>query len=202
MKYLKIIFLLGVLVVMAFSNKRNVDVTMNLHPAMIDTMPVDICAVVTPQEIDAMNIFNNGAISKSYPEPDPVENFHACYYEFDRVPHRYGALGVQLMKAFSKEEAGNIFSEFKYDHHRIWGVNPETILHLADSACMTMNEGCADKCREAVLIVKQGFYVIWIQMKAPEGTLRDRLKTMAIKIVNMMYDRIPGLAPQYIRTKN
>lgn len=202
MKYLKIIFLFGIIPVMAFSNEKNTtDVVANLHPVMIDTMP-EICSVVTPQEIDAMNLFNNGLVTKYYSESYPVKGFHACYYEFDAIPHRYGMLSVQLQKTSSKKDANDIFWQFEKDHHDLWGVSPERILYLADSAAITINENCADLCWECVLIVKQGVYVIWVSFKAPDDTKRERMKTMGIRIVNLMYDRIPGLAPQVIKIRN
>jgi len=34
-----------------------------------------------------------------------------------------------------------------------------------------------------------------------ENTLRDRLKWAALKIVVMLFNRIPGLAPQFIRNR-
>jgi ferredoxin len=105
------------------------------------------------------------------------------------------------LKSPSKEEAGNVFQEFERGQHDLWGVSPERILHLADSASITMNKSCFEKCSECAVVVKQGEYVIFVNFKGPEDVLRERLKTMAIKIVNMMYDRIPGLAPQCIRNK-
>src|SRR6185436_3699725 len=112
MKYLKMLRLLCMVAIFFLSAFMKKASPIKTAPHSIwkttDTMP-NICNVITPAEINAMNIFNNGNITKSYPEPDPVEGFHACYYEFDATPYRYGAMSVQLHRAASKKDAGDLF---------------------------------------------------------------------------------------------
>ena len=197
MKNPKILILLLAVTTMAFAGKRPMTASTTQSFVKTDTMP-DICAVVTPREIDSLHIYTN-RLTKSYPEPDPVEGFNACYYEF--YDRDYPSLSVQLMKCETKQQAGDIFRMHMERDHEAWGSSPERLLHIADSACFTQHPKCSDKCFEAVMLVVSGRYVIWVNFRGQDNTLRDRLKWAALKIVQMLFDRIPGLAPQMIRNK-
>jgi hypothetical protein len=165
----------------------------------VDTMP-NICTVLPAEEIDALHIFNN-RLTKSYPEQDPIENFHSCYYEFYK-PNDFPMLSVQLVKYLSKQEAGSVFHQNVLDHYDTWGVDPERILHVGDSAFFGLNTNAYNKCDECSLIVNQGVYMVYVNFKGQMDEVpRERKKTIAITIVQRMYDRIPALAPSFIRSK-
>jgi hypothetical protein len=158
----------------------------------VDTMP-DICRVITSQEIESLHVFDL-RITNSYPEPDPVENFHACYYEFFEDAHRPARIGISLQKFSTKQDAADVITQFINDNLTT-GMLPETV-KLGHAARMTLHEGCNHTCMDATLVVSSGIYVIYIGFKAPDGTLRATLKQKGIKIVNMLFDRVPGLTPR------
>src|SRR3979490_1840488 len=116
MKNYRIILLLvvGLLFLLTGFKKQNgnrkipEDKSSGIVSTKVDTMP-NICTVLPPAEIDALHIFNN-PLTKSYPEQDPIENFHSCYYEFYK-PNDFPMLSVQLVKYLSKKEAGSIFHQ-------------------------------------------------------------------------------------------
>jgi hypothetical protein len=166
--------------------------------AVKDTMP-DICSILTGEYIDGLKIYTN-PITKVYPESYPIENFAACYYEFFK-PNDYPTLSVQLNKFKTKQEAGVMFLQNEMGHYNLWGVASERILHVADSVSFTQNVYCSDKCVEGALVVASGRYVISIIFKAQENTLRDREKEIALKILEKLFDTIPGLGPQYVRVR-
>lgn len=167
--------------------------------ARADTMP-NICSILPAGEIDALHIFDN-PLTKSYPERDPLENHQACYYEFYK-PNDFPSLSIQLTKLESKEEAREQFHIWVVSHNDLWGRYPEPIFGLADSAFFGYNQTDPTQCDECGLIAAQGVYVIYVLYKGQAETVsRDRKKANAIKIVHLMYDRIPGLAPSFIRNK-
>jgi hypothetical protein len=188
----KILLIVFSFLSMPFAGKKTIHSITHQYRISIDTMP-NVCTVLPEQDINALDIFGSGPITSSYPEPDPLEGFHGCYYEYNSVPRRYAALGVQLLRMGTKEEANDVFRNSEEDHHRVWLVFPERIPHVGDSASITMNSGCSDKCSECILVVKVGVHVIFVNFKGPEDTPRSKLKTAGLRIVQMMFDRIPGL---------
>ena len=118
-----------------------------------------------------------------------------CRYEFFK-PNDYPSLTIVLVKYDSKEEAAAGFHQSVLDHIDLWAREPERIPDLADSASFTLTPD-GDKCDECNLYAKQGVYLINTMFKGHyEEVLRERKKAGAIRIVKMMYDRIPGLSPK------
>jgi hypothetical protein len=203
-KIISLLFMVALFLLAGFKKQNgNIkiaeDKSSGIVSTKVDTMP-DICTVLPAAEIDALHIFNN-PLTKSYPEQDPIENFHGCYYEFYK-PNDFPMLSVQLVKYLSKKEAGSIFHQNVLDHYDTWGVDPERILHVGDSAFFGLNTNAHNKCDECSLIVNQGLYMIYVNFKGQMDEVpREKKKTIAINIVRMMYDRIPGLAPSLIQNK-
>ena len=88
------------------------------------------------------------------------------------------------------------------------------LLIATDAGIVTMNTVDQEffSCRNKLLdtsVVYASLFVdrneIWLALKdgliQAETVPRERKKTIAIKIVHMMYDRIPGLAPSLIRNR-
>lgn len=176
----------------AFAGKKTMRTFEPITNFPVDTMP-DICRVITSQDIESLHVFDL-RITNSYPEPDPVENFHACYYEFFEDAHRPARIGISLQKFSVNQDAEDVLKQFVNDNLNT-GMHPESI-KFGDAAWMSLHEGCNTTCMDATLIVRSGVYVIYVGFKAPDGTLRATLKQNGIKIVNMLFDRIPGLAPR------
>ena len=118
-----------------------------------------------------------------------------CRYEFFK-PNDYPSLTITLVKFDSKEEAAATYHQSVLDNIDLWAIEPERIPNLADSASFTLTPD-GDKCDECNLFAKQGVYLINMKFKGHyEEVPRARKKAGAIKILKMMYDRIPGLSPK------
>ena len=203
-KKIPLLFIAAIFILTGFKkqngNRKKVEGKWNgITSAMADTMP-NICSILPAGEIDSLHIFTN-RLTNCYPERDPIENHQACYYEFYK-PNDFPSLSIQLTKFESKEEAREEFHIRVVGHDDLWGRYPEPILQLADSAFFGYNQTDTTQCDECSLIAAQGVYVIYIIYKGQAETVpREKKKQIAMKIVRLMYDRIPGLAPSFIRNK-
>jgi hypothetical protein len=178
---------------MAFAGRKTIRFSKTKIIVLSDTMP-DICVIIPPADIEALNIFKAGPITHHYPEPDPVEGFTACYYEFNSIPRRYAALGIQLIKMTTKEDANDVFRNWEEDYARVWLTKPERIPKTGDSCSIFSDPACTeDKCPECMLIVKQGVYVMFVSFKGPEDITQSGVKSAGLKIIQMLYNRIPWL---------
>jgi hypothetical protein len=81
-------------------------------------------------------------------------------------------------------------------HLESWGIAPERLETGADSAYFSYEIMDTSKCDECHLVAIRGLYSVYISFKGqPDGMTREGKKMVALQILRMMYDRIPGLAP-------
>ncbi len=166
---------------------------------VMDTMP-DICTVLPGRDIEALQPFTH-PLSNNFPDPNAFETYTGCYYQFYTANNK-PQLAVRLIKWGSKEEAGAEFAQQVQSHFDHWGIAPERLNIEADSVYFGYNTEHQDLCDECGLVVAQGVYTIYISFKGEYETVtRARKKTVALHILRMMYDRIPGLAPSRILNK-
>lgn len=169
------------------------------HHLAKDTLP-DICTVLPAEEIAALIPFTN-PLSNSFPDPYPMENYKACYYEFWKE-NDYPGIKVSLLKFDSKEDALGSYNWYTEGHISLYEVAPERIFGLADSAFFGMDLGDTAKCNECALVMIKGVYEIIVAYKGQyKESGRIRKKLVAVKIAELMFDRIPGLASSPIRKK-
>ncbi len=164
-----------------------------------DTLP-DICTVLPAEEIAALMPFTN-SLSKSFQEPDPTEYYRACLYQFWKK-NDFPGIKVSLIKHVSKEEA---LVAYKWNIEGYLDPQltpPERLPGLADSAFFGSSSTDLLKCDECALVAISGVYQVIVAYKGQyEESPMLRKKQVAIKILGMMFDRIPGLAPSRIRNK-
>lgn len=99
----------------------------------------------------------------------------------------------------SKKEAGDDFRIF-FNSEWNTGVAPERLYGIADSAYFDYDFEDTAKCDECGLVASRGEYGIYIAFKGQyEKVPRARKKESALKILQVMYDRVTGLAPSRIR---
>jgi len=171
----------------------------NQIPALRDTMP-NICLTLPPQDMEALHPFTN-LLSNIFPDPNNFETYNGCQYQFF-TPGDKPQLAVRLIKWGSKQEAASEFRQQVQSHFDLWGLVPERLRGIADSAYFGFNADDTAKCDECGLVAIQGVYAIYISYKGQyENVTRARKKESALKILQMMYDRIPGLAPSRIRNR-
>lgn len=189
-----------VIILMAFTDHNPVDLRNNSSQNKTDTIP-QVCAYLTPEVIETVQPFTH-PLSKMFPDPDPLENFTGCYYQF-YTEDEYPQFAISLVKWSSKTEAAVDFNMFFQSHLDNWGFPPERIYGIADSAFFGFNADDTTKCDICGLVAIQGVYSIHIVFKGQyDKVTRARKKESALKILQLMYDRIPGLSPTRIRNDN
>jgi len=169
------------------------------HPVVADTMPT-ICTVLPGEEIAALRLFGS-PLSSSFPDPNSYETYNGCHYQFFTEKTK-AQIAVRLMKWGSKQEASAEFKQQVQSHFDHWGIAPERLRVEADSIYFGIETEDSTKCDECGLVAAQGPYTIYISFKGEYETVpRERKKMVALQILRMMYDRIPGLAPSRIRNR-
>ena len=109
-------------------------------------------------------------------------------------------MAVRFIKWESKNDAGNEYKQQVGSHFDHTGLAPEKLPGVADSAYFSINPEEANLCGECGLVAALGPYTIYISFKGQILEItRTRAKEVALQILKMMYDRIPGLAPSRIR---
>jgi len=164
-----------------------------------DTMP-NICTVLPGKDIEALHPFTT-PLSNSFPDPNNFETYNGCHYQFF-TDNDKPQLAVRMIKWGSKQEAIDEFKMQAQRHFEMWGISPERLSVEADSVYFGIEPMDNTKCDECGLVVVQGLYSIYISFKGQYETVtRESKKLVALLILRMMYDRIPGLAPSRIRNK-
>jgi len=164
-----------------------------------DTLP-DICTVLPAEEIAALMPFTN-SLSKSFPEPDPTENYKSCLYQFWKK-NDFPGIKVSLLKYNLKEEALIAYKSSMESYQDPQLIGFERLLNLADSVFWGSGSSDPLKCDECGLVAIRGVYQMIIAFKGQfDESLMLRKKAVAIKILEMMLDRIPGLLPSRIHNK-
>jgi hypothetical protein len=165
----------------------------------VDTMP-DICRVLPGQDIEALHPFTN-PLSKSFPDPNNYETYFGCQYQFFSNNDK-PQLAVRMIRWSSKQEGLDEYKMQVQRHFETWGISPERLMIGADSAYFVIEPMDTSKCDECGLVALQGLYSVYISFKGQyEKVPREAKKLVALQILRMMYDRIPGLAPSRIRNR-
>lgn len=168
-------------------------------PVSTDTIP-EVCNVLPGKDIEALHPFTT-RLTAAFPDPNAYETYTGCYYQFYTDSEK-PQLAVRLMKWASKEEAMDEFKMQAQRHFESWGLSPEKLSVEADSVYFSIEPMDSTRCDECHLVAIQGVYSIYISFKGQYGGLtREGKKLVALQILKMMYDRIPGLAPSRIRNK-
>jgi len=198
-----IIFTVLVSMTLAFAEQKHVQLPIHSfkhhNEIATDTLP-DICTVLPAEEIAALMPFTN-SLSKSYPEPEPTENYRSCLYEFWKK-NDFPGIKVSLSKYASKEEALTTYKWNLEGYLDPQLIGFERLPRLADSAFWGSGSSDPLKCDECALVAISGAYEVIIGYKGQyEESPMLRKKLVAIKILELMLDRIPGLAPSRIRNR-
>lgn len=198
-----ILFIVIVSMTLAFRKQKQTQSSFRLftqHDRMAtDTLP-DICTVLPGEEIAALMPFTN-PLSKSFPEPDPIESYRACLYQFWKK-NDFPAIKVSLLKYLSKEEALVAYKWNLQGYLDPQLTPPERLFGLGDSAFFGSGSTDPLKCDECALVAISGVYQVIVAYKGQfEESPMLRKKLVAIKILELMFDRIPGLAPSRIRNR-
>lgn len=163
-----------------------------------DSLP-DICTVLPEADITRLSPFTI-PLSKFYAE-EPLEGYRSCIYEFFKL-NDYGTIKVSVTKNKSKAEALTFYNRNVADHIEMWQRKPETIKGLADSAYFNYNAFDDTKCDDCHLLLISGVYSVIVSFHGQyDDVSRESKKNAAINIVKLLYDRITGLAQQFIRNK-
>jgi hypothetical protein len=171
------------------------------YPVCIDTLP-NLCNIIPPEDMKTLNPFTN-ILTSIFPDQNNHETYSGCHYQFYTPDDREkGQIAIRLIKWGSKKEASDDFRNF-FSSEVNTGVAPERLYGIADSAYFDYDFDDTTKCDECGLVAARGEYGIYIAFKGQyEKVPRARKKESALKILQMMYDRIPGLAPSRIRNLN
>lgn len=166
---------------------------------LTDSLP-DICSAFTPQEIAAIHPFTN-LLTNSFPDPNNYETYSGCYYQFYTANDK-PQIAVKLLKWGSKKEAAEDYHMQVQRHFESWGITPERITGVADSAYFSLDNSDTTFCDECGLVAIQGVYSVYISFKGQYDKVpRARKKQSALLFLQFLYDRIPGLAPSRIRNQ-
>ena len=168
------------------------------YSVSIDSLPI-ICNIIPPEDMKTLNPFTN-LLSNIFPDPNNYETYSGCHYQFYTPDDREkGQIAIRLIKWGSKKEASDDFRNF-FSSEANSGIAPERLYGIADSAYFDYDYDDTTKCDECGLVAIRAEYGIYIAFKGQyEKVPRARKKESALKILQVMYDRIPGLAPSRIR---
>lgn len=180
-----------------FTGHKPGNTTNDPYSGVSDTIP-PVCAYITPRDMETLNPFTT-LLTKTFPDPNSFETYTGCHYQFF-TKDEYPQIAVRLIKWSSKQEAANEFKQQVQSHFDHWGIAPERLRGIADSAYFGFNTEDTSRCDECGLVAIQGEYAMYISFKGQyEKVPRARKKESALKILQMMYDRIPGLTPPRVR---
>lgn len=163
-----------------------------------DTIP-NICNVIPPADMKYLSPFTS-ILTNIFPDANNYDTYSGCHYQF-YTPEAKPQIAIRLIKWGSKKEAGDDFRNF-FTSESNSGVAPERLYGIADSAYFDYDTEDTAKCDECGLVTARGDYGIYISFKGQYETVpRARKKESALKILQLMYDRIPGLAPSRLRNR-
>ena len=199
MKNYAIFILLFAIITMAFAQHTPNGLPVKQRFVATDTLPA-MCRILPPEDIRVLHPFTT-ILTNIFPDDGNVENYNGCHYQF-YTPDEKPQLAIRLIKWSSKKEAADDYIMQVRRHFESWGISPERLYGIADSAFFDLNPEDTSKCDECALVVMQGVYGIYISFKGQyEKVLRARKRESALKILQTIYDRIPGLAPSRIRNR-
>lgn len=186
----KILILLGIASLsFIIGNPQQKAVEILPQKILSDSLP-DICTVFPAGDIAGLSPFTI-PLSKAYAE-EPLDGYRGCIYEFFKTPD-YGSIKISLVKNKSKAEALVFYNSNVADHINLWQRRPEIIMGLADSAYFNYNADDT-KCDDCHLLLISGVYGVIVSFHGQyDDVSRESKKNAAIKIVKLLYDRIPGL---------
>ena len=184
-------------ITMAFASHKPNHISKNKYSAITDTIP-QVCVYITPQEMEKVHPFTT-LLTNTFPDPNSFETYTGCHYQFytkDEKPQ----IAVRLIKWESAQQAAAEFRQQVQSHHDNTGLAPEKLYGAADSAYFGFNGEDTSLCDECGLVAIIGVYSIYISIKGQyEKVPRAAKKLSALNILQLMYDRIPGLSPRRIR---
>ncbi|HET9434662.1 MAG TPA: hypothetical protein VFO37_12935 [Chitinophagaceae bacterium] len=186
------------IVVMIYPINKGTGISNPSSRILTDTIP-NICNIIPPADMKYLNPFTN-ILTNIFPDPNNYDNYSGCHYQFYTPDaNEKGQIAIRLIKWGSKKEAGDDFRNF-FNSEWNSGVAPERLYGIADSAYFDFDFEDTTKCDECGLVATTGAYGIYIAFKGQyEKVPRARKKESALKILQMMYHRVPGLAPSRIR---
>ena len=189
-----------VFILITYQEKKSGSQTTMNSPVPIDTMS-NICNVIPPEDMKYLNPFTN-ILTNIFPDQNNHETYSGCHYQFYTPDDREkGQIAIRLIKWESKKDASDDFRNF-FSSEANGGVAPERLYGIADSAYFDYDYDDTTKCDECGLVAIRAEYGIYIAFKGQyEKVPRARKKESALKILQMMYDRVPGLAPSRIRNR-
>ena len=197
MKLLYILFSLPIIFSYTEPDKKIFAFNATEQNAVTDTLP-NICNIIPPDDMKVLSPFTQ-ILTKIFPDPNNYETYSGCYYQF-YTPTEKAQIAIRLIKWSSKREAGDDFHNFYIREWSATGQAPERIPGVADSAYFNYGFDDTTKCDECSFIATIKDYNIYIAFKGEYGKVtRARKKESALKILQAIYDRIPGLAPSRIR---
>jgi len=185
-------------ILIIYHEKKTGQISTTNYPVSIDTFP-NMCNIIPPEDIKILSPFTN-ILSSIFPDQNNHETYSGCYYQFYTTDDREkGQIAIRLIKWKSKKDASDDFRNF-FSSEANGGVAPERLYGIADSAYFDYDYEDTIKCDECGLVAIRAEYGIYIAFKGQyEKVTRARKKEAALEILQMMYDRIPGLAPSRIR---
>jgi len=197
MKHKITFFLFLSLFSFGFIDDKTGNISNSASHDLTDTIP-QVCAYITPRDMETCHPFTT-LLTNTFPDPNSFETYAGCHYQFF-TRDEYPQIAVRLIKWSSKQEAANEFKQQVQSHFDQWGIAPERLRGTADSAYFGFNTEDTSLCDECGLVAIQGEYAMYISFKGQyEKVPRARKKQSALKILQMMYDRIPGLTPPRVR---
>ena len=138
-------------------------------------------------------------LTKSFPDPNSFETYTGCHYQFFTKEEK-PQIAVRLIKWESAQQAAAEFRQQVQSHRDNTGLAPERLRGVADSAYFSLDAQDTAFCDECHMVAIQGVYSIYISFKGQyEKVPRAAKKLSALNILQLMYDRIPGLSPRRIR---
>ena len=116
-----------------------------------------------------------------FPDPNNYETYSGCHYQFYTAAEK-PQIAIRLLKYGSKKEAGEAFRSFFVSEGNAWGLPPERLYNVADSAYFGYNAyEDTSKCDECGLVAVIGVYGIYISVKGQyEKVPRARKKEAAL----------------------
>jgi len=197
MRYQILILLLFAFIAIAFVDSKPNRLSKNKYPNISDTIP-QVCVYITPQEMEQVHPFTT-LLTNTFPDPNSFETYTGCHYQFytkDEKPQ----IAVRLIKWESVQQAAAEFRQQVQSHHDNTGLAPERLLGVADSAYFSLDAQDTALCDECHMVAIRGVYAMYISFKGQyERVPRAEKKLSALNILQLMYDRIPGLSSHRIR---
>lgn len=197
MKRYGILFSLTIIFSYTQPDKKIYTFNTSEYNSITDTLP-NICSTIPPDDMKELSPFTQ-ILTKVFPDPNNFETYSGCYYQF-YTPTEKPQIAIRLIKWGTKKEAGDDFHNFFLSEWNASGQAPERLYGIADSAYFSFGFNDTTKCDECGLVATVKDFGIYIAFKGEyEKVTRARKKEAALKILQALYNRIPGIAPSRIR---